>query len=138
MSGIAARWPAVRVALYSVSAAVLAVGSVFGFVSDSQSAAVLEVIGQVLGVVGLLLAQLFVPRPDLDPAGTVSRETPPAVSRETPGGVLTVSRETPRTVSRETVPGIPLIDTGARLAAALTDVLADARDQLDRFGGRHE
>lgn len=137
MKAIAGRWPAVRVAIYSVSAAVIAVAGVFGWLSDSQAAAVLEVVGQVLGVAGLLLAQLYVPRPDLA-AGNVSRETPPAVSRETSRGVLDVSRETPRTVSRETLPGVPLIDSGARLATALTDVLADARDQLDRFGGRHE
>lgn len=130
MKALVGRWPAVRVALYSVSAALLATAGLFGWLSDSQAAAVLEVVGQVLGFASLLLAQLYVPRPDLDPAGTVSRETS--------AGGFDVSRETSGTVSRETSTGIPLIDTGARLAAALDAALADARDQLDRVGRRHE
>ncbi len=48
--------PERRKAIYSVVAAVLAIGAAWGFVGPEQSSAWLDVADKVLGLVGLLLA----------------------------------------------------------------------------------
>lgn len=53
--------PEIRKAIYGLVAAVLAAAVVFGFVSEDQSASLLEVTAQALGVLAALLALRNVP-----------------------------------------------------------------------------
>ncbi|EHK80852.1 hypothetical protein [Rhodococcus pyridinivorans] len=73
MSTIAKHWPAIRQIAYSLAAAALAVALTLGYVTEVQVAQWLETLGKWLGLVGLIIAGLYVQRPPAEPPAVTSQ-----------------------------------------------------------------
>lgn len=56
MKKIAQHYPAIRIALYGLIAAVLATAGVLGYVTEDQTTQILSVVTSLLGTVGLMFA----------------------------------------------------------------------------------
>jgi len=112
MRAIVQKWPMVRQLLYAVAGACLLAGTLTGKLSEAQAAQVLEAVGQVLGMAGLILAGVYVPRPDL----TDQARPAPAEAERRPAPAVEI-----------TVDGIGQVD----VARVLEQVVREGRELLD-------
>ena len=84
MNKVAQYWPTIRQVVYSLAAAGLAVAAALGYFTDAEVGVWLERVGSWLGIVGLIVATLYVKR------GPAEESASPAVQqldvRAAPGG----------------------------------------------------
>lgn len=62
MNKVAQYWPTIRQVVYSLAAAGLAVAAALGYFTDAEVGVWLERVGSWLGIVGLIVATLYVKR----------------------------------------------------------------------------